>query len=159
VKSEGPDQTTPQAPNCVHDIAAEPQISPLRCAPVEMTILFENAKSRFHDKLSILFETARSRFHDKLSILFENAKSRSQDELSSRPERSGVERSAVFFGFQTELQEQDLARSGVDRHVPAQAYGSDDFLKLGMMAELIKARIVHEREKLHIPLRTGTIQP
>jgi hypothetical protein len=43
------------------------QISPLRCAPVEMTILLGNAQYRF------------------------------QDELSSRPERSGVERSAVSF--------------------------------------------------------------
>jgi hypothetical protein len=45
--------------------SAEPQISPLRYAPVEMTSLFGNAKRRF------------------------------QDELSSRPERSAVEGSAV----------------------------------------------------------------
>jgi hypothetical protein len=45
----------------------KPQISSLRSAPVEMTILFGNAKYRF------------------------------QDELSSRPERSVVERSAVLY--------------------------------------------------------------
>jgi hypothetical protein len=44
----------------------KPQISPLRYAPVEMTILFGNAGHHF------------------------------QEELSSRPERSAVERSAVF---------------------------------------------------------------
>jgi hypothetical protein len=44
----------------------KPQISPLRYAPVEMTILFGNATYRV------------------------------QANLSSRPERSGVERSAVF---------------------------------------------------------------
>jgi hypothetical protein len=52
----------------------KPQISPLRCAPVEMTILFENAIRIFQEKYEI----------------------RAATELSSRPERSVVERSAVF---------------------------------------------------------------
>jgi hypothetical protein len=45
----------------------EQQVPPLRYAPVGMTLLFGNARSGF------------------------------QDEVSSRPERSGVERSAVAF--------------------------------------------------------------
>jgi hypothetical protein len=52
-----------------------PQISPLRYAPVEMTILFKGRIPRFQEKYDILAAT----------------------ELSSRPERSGVERSAVSF--------------------------------------------------------------
>jgi hypothetical protein len=52
----------------------KPQISPLRCAPVEMTIL-----------LQLRFCTSPGK-----------AESYPQTELSSRPERSVVERSAVF---------------------------------------------------------------
>jgi hypothetical protein len=59
------------------DPKKKPQISPLRCAPVEMTILFEDRISRFQEKYEILAAT----------------------ELSSRPERSVVERSAAFFRF------------------------------------------------------------
>jgi hypothetical protein len=36
---------------------AKPQISPLRYASVEMTILFGNAKYRFQDKIVISTET------------------------------------------------------------------------------------------------------
>jgi hypothetical protein len=32
----------------------EPQISPLRCAPVEMTILFEDRITRFHERSAAL---------------------------------------------------------------------------------------------------------
>jgi hypothetical protein len=53
----------------------KPQISPLRYAPVEMTILFEDRIPRFKEKYEISVAT----------------------ELSSRPERSVVERSAVSF--------------------------------------------------------------
>jgi hypothetical protein len=53
----------------------KPQISPLRCAPVEMTILFEGKIPRFQEKQGSLAAT----------------------ELSSRSERSAVERSAVSF--------------------------------------------------------------
>jgi hypothetical protein len=52
-----------------------PQISPLRCAPVEMTILFE----------------------DGILCLQEEYEISSATTLSSRPERSVVERSAVLF--------------------------------------------------------------
>jgi hypothetical protein len=55
----------------------EPQISPLRCAPVEMTNLSEDRSPRFHEKYEVLAAT----------------------ELSSRPERSVVERSAVSFFY------------------------------------------------------------
>jgi hypothetical protein len=55
----------------------KPQTSPLRYAPVEMTILFEGRIPRFQEKYEILAAT----------------------ELSSRPERSVVERSAVSFWF------------------------------------------------------------
>jgi hypothetical protein len=63
-----------------YGVKRKPQISPLRCAPVEMTILFEDRILRLHEKHEILAAT----------------------ELSSRPERSVVERSAVFsFGSHT----------------------------------------------------------
>jgi hypothetical protein len=55
--------------------ATRPQISPLRCAPVETTILFKDGIPRFQERYEILAAT----------------------ELSSRPERSVVERSAVLW--------------------------------------------------------------
>jgi hypothetical protein len=50
------------------DPKKKPQISPLRCAPVEMTILFEDRIPRFQEKHKILAAT----------------------ELSSRPERTRI---------------------------------------------------------------------
>jgi hypothetical protein len=55
----------------------KPQISPLRCAPVEMTNLL----------------------HGNCQLFSECAPVYGSTNLSSRPERSGVERSAVSFPF------------------------------------------------------------
>src|SRR5712692_10412257 len=52
-----------------------------------------------------------------------------------------------------------LPASSADRIVLPKSHLPDNFLKLGTMAERIKAWILRQRKELHIPLVTGTVEP
>jgi hypothetical protein len=96
------------------------QISPLRCAPVEMTNLFGNARFRF------------------------------QDDLSPRPERSGVERSAVsapWFSALGGLQRNDAA---------CVAKIAEEVIQGRLGAEILKAQEIMAGNLLEKALRQAS---
>jgi hypothetical protein len=59
----------------------KPQISPLRCAPVEMTILLGNAGHHFQEELELLLGNAGHHFQEELELLLGNAGHHFQEEL------------------------------------------------------------------------------